>query len=179
MQNALERAGRWRMAAWAMAAGLVALPLVAMRFTAEVHWTGSDFAFAAIMIGGTGLAFELAVRMSADRAYRAACALALAAAFLLIWINLAVGIIGSEDDAANIAFAGVLATAGFGAVLARFRAAGMARAMLAAAVAQVAVFVAALVAGWGFIGPVTLAFTALWLASAWLFRAAARRQPSP
>ncbi len=168
-----QRSNRIRVAAWSAAAGLVALPLVAMQFTQEVDWTPSDFAFAAAMIGGVGIAFELAVRTSASAAYRIAAGLALLAAFLLVWINLAVGIIGSEDNAANLLFAGVLAVAIGGTAAARARAAGMRRAMIATTAAQVAVFVVALVAGFGFIGPITVLFAGLWLASAWLFGRAA------
>jgi hypothetical protein len=61
-----------------------------------------------------------------------------------------------------------------GALLGRFRAAGMMLALGATAVAQVAVFVVALAAGLGFTGPITVFFTGLWLISAWLFREAAR-----
>ena len=40
--------------------------------------------------------YELAAWMTGNRAYRAAVGVAVAAAFLLVWINLAVGIIGTE-----------------------------------------------------------------------------------
>jgi hypothetical protein len=70
---------------------------------------------------GTGLAYELAVRMSSDTAYRAAAGIALAAAFILIWVNLAVGIIGSEDELANLMYFGVLAVGIIGALIARFQ----------------------------------------------------------
>lgn len=163
----------WHALAWGTAAALVALPLVAMQFTDEVNWTPADFAFAAAMIGGVGVAFELAVRVSANHCYRAGAALALAAAFLLVWINLAVGIIGSEDNPANLLYAGVLGVGLVGVLLARFRPQGMALAMLATGLAQIAVAVIAAAAGLGFTGPITVFFGGLWLTSAWLFRRAA------
>jgi hypothetical protein len=43
------------------------------------------------------------------------------AAFILIWMNLAVGIIGSEDNPANLMYGGVLAVAIVGAFMVRFR----------------------------------------------------------
>ncbi len=55
----------------------------------------------------------------------------------------------------------------------------MARAMVAAAIAQVLVFVFALVGGLGFTGPITVFFTALWLIAGWLFRKAASEQAQP
>jgi hypothetical protein len=147
-----------------------------MGLTEEVNWTVSDFVIAAALVGGMGLALELAVRVSGSRAYRAGAALALGGAFLLVWINGAVGIIGSEDEPVNLLFFGVPMVALVGAALARFRPRGMARAMMATAAAQVLVFVVVLVAGLGFAGPITVFFAALWLASAWLFETVARQR---
>src|SRR5918998_1257119 len=109
-----------------------------------------------------------------DRKYRYAVGVALAAASILAWLSLGVGIIGRDGDPANLMYFGVLAVGFAGALVARFRPRGMARAMVATALAQVLAFVVALVAGWGFTGPMTVFFTALWLLSAWLFRKAAR-----
>jgi hypothetical protein len=169
-------ASRFRIAAWGSAAALLALPLLAMRFSDEVNWGAEDFAFAAALVLGVGLACELAVRRSADAAYRAAAAVALAAAFLLVWANAAVGIIGSEDNPANRMYPGVLAVGILGAAAARFRPRGLARAMVATAAAQAAVAVVALLAGVGSAGGITAFFAALWLLSAWLFRRAARNE---
>lgn len=163
----------WRIAAWGMAAMLLLLPLVAMQFTDEVNWTTADFVVFGAMLAGAGGAFELAVRMSRNSAYRVAVGVALATAFLLVWVNGAVGIIGSEDNPANLMFGGVLAVGLVGAVVARFRPRGMARALVATAFAQVLVAVIAAVAGVGHIFVATALFGGLWLASAWLFRRAA------
>jgi hypothetical protein len=111
--------------------------------------------------------------------------LAVVASFLLIWINLAVGIIGSEDNPANLMYAGVLAIAIGGAMIARFRAGGMARALLATAIAQALVAAIAIVGG--LVPPYNTTqqilvlngfFVVLWLLSAWLFRRAARERAS-
>jgi len=169
----------WRVAGWSIAALLLLLPLVAMQFTHEVSWTPFDFAFAAVMIGGVGIAFELTVRATRNNAYRGAVAIALAAAFLLIWINGAAGIIGDEDNPLNLLYVGVIAVAFGGAGWARFRPRGASRAMLAAAVATIAVGVVAVVTGGseppGIIGLIVLNgfFVALFLGSAWLFGVAA------
>jgi hypothetical protein len=169
----------WRMACWSIAALLLLLPLVAMQFTHEVNWTPFDFAFAAVMIGGVGIAFELTVRATRNRAYRGAVAIALAAGFLLIWIDGAAGIIGDEDNPLNLLYVGVIAIAFGGAAWARFRPRGASRAMLAAAVATIAVGMVAMVAGGseppGIVGLVVLNgfFVALFLGSSWLFGIAA------
>ena len=99
-----------------------------------------------------------------------------------MWINLAVGVIGSEGHAANLMFGGVLVVGIIGVLIARFQPQGMARAMSVTALAQSLVAVIALIAGWGSTGPIwpqdvlflTVVFAALWLLSAWLFRRAAR-----
>lgn len=169
----------WRVTGWSIAALLLLLPWVAMHFTREVNWTPFDFAVAAVMIGGVGIAFELTVRATRNNAYRGAVAIALVAAFLLIWINGAAGIIGDEDNPLNLLYVGVIAIAFGGAGWARFRPRGASRAMLVAAVATIAVGVVAVVAGGseppGIIGLVVLNgfFVALFLGSARLFGIAA------
>lgn len=171
------RASPWRLAPWAGAMLLLLLPLVAMRFTDEVAWDLADFVIFGLMLAVACGAFELAARARGDIAYRAAAGVALATVFLLVWVNLAVGLIGTEDDPANLTYGGVLAVGVVGAVIARFRPRGMARALVATALAQALVAVIALIAGWGVIVVPTAVFVALWLGSAWLFGKAAARTP--
>jgi hypothetical protein len=168
---------RLRLAAWGTAAMLLLLPLIAMQFTDEVAWDLADFIFAGGLVFTVGMACELAARRTTHRTYRAAVAIALATAFILVWGNLAVGVIGSEDNPANRMYWGVLAVGIGGAFIARFRPPGMARALVATALAQLLVAVVALIAGWGSAGPITVFFVALWLLSAWLFRRASRDRP--
>ena len=63
---------------------------------------------------------------------------ALGTAFLTIWVNVAVGMIG-DDNPYNLLFGGVLMIALVGAILSNFRPAGMATSMFLAAAAQAAV----------------------------------------
>jgi hypothetical protein len=171
---------RWRIVAWGTAAALILLPLLAMQVTDEVAWDLADFAFAGTLVVGVGVTYELAARMTRNSAYRAAVAVALAAAFVLVWVNAAVGIIGSEDNPANMMYGGVLAVGIIGAIIARFQPGGMARALVATALAQALVAVITIVGRLGFpaSGPLELLalngfFVALWFISAWLFRKAA------
>ncbi len=175
----LSATGMWRLAIWGPAACLLLLPLVAMQFTEEVNWTGSDFAvFGTMLLIACGTC-ELALRMSRNLAYRAAVGVAVLAGFALVWINLAVGIIGSEANPANLMFAGVLVVGLLGALSARFRPQGMAVALLATAAAQVAVGVIALLLGHDYTALIVGAFfAALWLVSAGLFRIAAQQSPA-
>ncbi len=120
-------------------------------------------------------------RVSSERNYRIAIALALFSAFLLIWVNGAVGIIGDEDNPANLMYFGVFSVAIVGAIVSRFKSSGMAHTMLYAAVAQVSVAIIALVENSGASGPIwpkdllviTAVFVFLWLVSAIFFRRAA------
>jgi hypothetical protein len=155
------------------AAFVLLLPLLAMQFTDEVVWSLADFAVAGGLLVGTGLLYV-------------AAGLALAAALLLVWINLAVGIIGDEGNPANAMYVGVLAVGVVGALIARFQPQGMARALLATALAQALVTVMALSAGLGAPASGQLeilmlngCFVALFVGSAWLFRHAARDRISP
>lgn len=140
-----------------------------------MNWGLEDYVFAAVLLAGTGLGYSLATRRSGNRAYRAGAGLALATAFVLVWANAAVGIIGSEDHPANVMFYAVLAIGAVGALFARLRPRGMSQALVAMALAQLVVGAIVLVTGWLIAVPVTLGFCALWLASAWLFRVAARQ----
>jgi hypothetical protein len=163
----------WRLAGWATIAGLIALPGIAMQFTTEVNWGAEDFVFAVVMLGGVGLAFELAVRASGSWAYRGGAAVALGSGLLLLWGNAAVGIVGNEENDLNMWFNAVPVIALIGATVARLRANRMAVAMSIAALAQIAAGVIVQLAGhstWIF----TIVWAAGWTMSAWLFRRAAQ-----
>ena len=179
MENGSGRRGNsWRIVVWGTAGFLLLLPLGAMQFSKEVRWTLSDFVvFGAMLLVACGT-YELATRLSGHTAYRAAVGVAVVGGFLLVWMNLAVGIIGSEEHSANLMFAGVLAVGAIGGFITRFRPHGMARALVATALAQALVAVIALIAGLGAIPLLILTgvYVALWLTSAGLFRKAAREQ---
>lgn len=169
----------WRIAGWGMAGLLLLLPAVAMRFTSEVNWTASDFVVAAGMLGSVGLGLELTMRRSVDWSYRAGMILTLAAGFLLVWINGAVGIVGDEGNPFNLLYLGlVVLVAGWGLVT-RFRANGMANATTVAAVATALIGVAGSYVGRaeppGSLGilAINAFFVAVFAGAAILFRRAA------
>jgi hypothetical protein len=88
------------------------------------NWTAFDFVFAGVLVFATGLALELALRMSDGFTYRAAAGLGIAATFLLTWVNAAVGIIGDEG---NPVFLLVPLAGLIGAAIARLRPLGLSR----------------------------------------------------
>ncbi len=179
-----EEARIWkilRILGWSGAAIIMLIALAAKLFTDEMGWTFSDFVVAAIILGATGLAFEFAIRRSNDNAYRTGILLALAAGFLLIWSNAAVGFIGAGANAANILYAAMLAVPVIGSMVTGLRPKGMFTTMIVTAIVQVAItafaFASDLVREKE--TALTLAvngiFIALWIGSALLFRQAAQR----
>lgn len=175
---------RWSPLIWGGAAALLSVPWVAMRFTAEVNWTGSDFLVMGAVLAIACGAYEIAARASGSFAYRVAAGIAILAGFLLVWVNLAVGVVGETTHPANLMFVGVLLVGIVGALVARLRAQGMAKALAATAATQAL----ACAVGLFFFraeGPrqamalaiLTAILVAAWLLSAWLFRRAARPLP--
>lgn len=164
------------------AAFLLMVPMAAMQVTDQVAWNPGDFLVMGALVVGAGVLFELALWRTRDSAYRFAVGLGLGAAFLLVWVTGAVGIIGAAGDDADLMYGGVLAVGLVGTLFARFRPRGMAGVMLATAAAQAVVAAIALAVGPGApaTGPVELLglnglFVALFVGSAWLFRKAAGR----
>ncbi len=99
-------------------------------------WTASDFIIAGVLLFGTAFLYELAVRKGGSRAYRAAVCSGVIAGLMLIWVNLAVGIIGNENNPANLMYFGVIAVGLVGAFIARLKPRAMVWTMLAMAIAQ-------------------------------------------
>lgn len=164
---------RWRVLGWSAAGALLLTPLAAMQWTEAVDWTASDFLFAGGLIAGCGLAVELLLRASKNWTYRAAALAALATAAATVSIHGAVGLIGDGGYPANRLMIAVAAVAVAGSALARFRAGGMAGAMLATAAVQAGLAAYALSIG---VAAAALGLGLLacgWLAAAVLFRVAA------
>lgn len=76
-------------------AGILLIPLLAMQLTDQVNWTAFDFAVAGGLLLGAGLLGDLAWRKIGRRGYRIAAVIAVAAALLLVWAELAVGVFGT------------------------------------------------------------------------------------
>lgn len=68
------------------------LPLVLMQVTDEMKWDGADFAAFGLMLFAACGAFEIAARTTREPRHRVIAGAVIAAAFLLVWVELAVGI---------------------------------------------------------------------------------------
>ncbi len=168
-----------------VATGLLLIPLAAMQFTGEVEWSPADFLIAWLLLLVAGLLYLMVLKRMNVPVFNHAVAMAVGTALLLIWMNGAVGIIGSADNDANLMYGGVLAVGIAGAFLARFRPRGMALALFATALAQAVVTGIAIITGAGTPGstPSELVllnglFIALWAGSGWLFRRGAHGYPA-
>ena len=122
---------------------------------------------------------------TSNTAYKVAFGLALAAGFFLIWMNLAVGIIGDSDDPANLMYVGVLVIGLIGAVIARFQPAGMSKAMYAMVLALAIISAIGLGTGMHLTGRIPppanflfihAVFIAFFAGSGWLFGRAAQSE---
>jgi hypothetical protein len=164
---ATRKGNPWRLAVWGTAAGLLMFPAIAMQLGAEgVHWTGSDFVVMGLLLGSCCAAYEVATRMSGNTLYRLGFAVAILLGFLLVWINLAVGIIGGEANpptwcspACSLVGWSAHCSVGCGRR-------GMARAMVATGIAQLLAGGYALALGSMEGGMLSAAFAALWFTSA-------------
>ena len=171
-----------RLIVWAVIiVSLLMIPLVAMQFSEEVAWDLSDFVVMGFLLFGVVIAYELVARRSDKTVYRIAFAVGLVTAFLLFWVNGAVGMIGNEGQPANLLYGAVFAVGIIGSLLGRFKPRGMARTMFSAALTQLSIPVAALFiwpgVSWGAAGEFRVFvfnafFAVLFFISALLFRRA-------
>jgi hypothetical protein len=159
-----------RAAAWIGAGLLWLAPLVAMQFTEEVRWDVFDFAVFGVMLAVAASLFDLATRLGGTLSRRAAFALTIGTGFVMTWANLAVGLVGSEDDPINLMFWAPLVVAFLGGVLVRFRPRPFSLVLVVTAVAQMAPAVIAAVMGWGLALAPAAFFSVLWLGATALFR---------
>lgn len=126
---------------------LLMVPLVAMQFTNEVNWSISDFIIMGILLFSTGLAYVLLTQYSPGLINRAAFGSAIGSTFLLIWVNLAVGLIGGGPNPANLMYIGVVAVVLISTFVGRFTTKGMERSMFVTSFSVVLVGIIQLLTG--------------------------------
>ena len=162
-----------RLLMWTGLLGLWLLPIIAKRFTDEVQWSWMDHLFWAFLLGIPGLLVDIVSRMTTNWFYRGGVVIALGTSFVITWANLAVGIVGNEENPVNLIFFGVVAIAMLGSPLVGFRAPRLRWVFYLTAAAQALSALVALQAE-----PFVLVFcgvtTALWLTAATLFGQAAK-----
>lgn len=130
-------------------AALMTIPLMAKLFVDDFQWTGFDFLAATLMLLAAGTFYQVIARKALNTTYRVACALAAFTSLFLLWANLAVGLIGSENNPANLMYLGVLGVEFLGIAIARFEARKMGITMFATAAAVAVVGLIALIGNMG------------------------------
>lgn len=83
---------RWRSVRWGVLLLLALCPLVLVPVTG-MNWGVEDLIASTLLIVGAGLAYELALRVSRTARHRLLAVAAVVAGALLIWAELAVGIL--------------------------------------------------------------------------------------
>lgn len=126
---------------------LLSVPFIASYYTDEVLWSTGDYLLAGILLFGTGLTYKLVTNHSSGTAYKVAFGFALLSGLFLIWANLAVGIIGSEDNYFNLIYYGIPLVGIIGAFTVRFSAVGLAKTMITLSILLVIVTVIAIISG--------------------------------
>lgn len=95
MQNIEQKQNKRLVGIMIVAAVLLSVPLIAMRFTNEVKWSGVDFIVAGVLLFGTGVAIEVALRTVRNLRTRIAVCGVILIVLFLIWAELAVGLFGT------------------------------------------------------------------------------------
>jgi hypothetical protein len=135
-----------------------------------VNWGPMDFAIVGVLVLGAGILYEYASTRAGAFAHRAAVGIAIAAGLLLVWVNLAVGMMDVEPG--NLMYALVVFVALVGATIGRFEPRQASIAMFAAAGVHAVVAVIAVATGLGPTLPADAFFVAAWVGSGLLFRRA-------
>ena len=135
-----------RLIRWAVfVACALMIPLIAMKFTDKINWGLFDFVIMGAVLLGIGIAYELIARKFKKTIYRVAFGLGLLGAFLLFWVNAAVGLIGNEGQDANLLYGAVFVIGLVGALMSRFKPKGMSITLYSAASVQMLVPAIALI----------------------------------
>lgn len=118
-------------------------PLIGVLFFGW-NWDWFDFLVIGVVLFCAAFAYEWVAAKGGTIWYRTAVALALFAGVVLLWVNGAVGIIGTKNNLSNPMYFGVLMIGAISAIIGRFKPQGMARALCVTALAQALVPIIAL-----------------------------------
>lgn len=74
---------------------LLLIPLIGMQFSNEINWSAFDFIVMGALLLGLGFTIEFIFRKIQNKTYKLSLLVLLVIVFLLIWIELAVGLFNS------------------------------------------------------------------------------------
>jgi hypothetical protein len=101
---------------------LMLIPFTFSLFSEEMDWSPFDYILIWTLLFFTGLTYSFITRNSIDTIYRLAVGLAVVSGLMLTWANLAVGLIGSEDNPINLSYMFILALGILVSFFVRFKA---------------------------------------------------------
>lgn len=130
-----------------IAGSLLLVPFTASFYVEGFNWSTSDYLFAFMMFFVTVTSYKMITRSNTSAIYKFAIGFSLFSGFFMVWVNLAVGIIGAEDNPINIYYFIVILIGLVGANLVRLRPEGMARVMGIMAASIIVIVFIALVTG--------------------------------
>lgn len=182
MTSNVQHLGEWRRSPWryVMWAGAGALLVAALAAFEAIRQGEYGLVVIAVLFALVCLVVERGARKSTRWAYWAGVTIAILTGLGQMYMNLAVGLVGNEDNPINLMFFAVVAFAALGSAVALGRPAGLAWAMAAAALAQVAAGAVGVAVQLdepmraGGMVLLTLYFVGLWLNAGALFRLSAR-----
>ena len=170
MKSALSvSVSRLRSLLWGGAAFILMTLWAVMRLTGQGDWTAFDYVAASLLLGGVCIGLELAMRLSAAWTYRLAAIMTVVGGFLMVWANLAVGIIGNEGNPQNLIFYAVLLIGLAGALYTKFEPNGLKWTLRTMAAAQLTVFLIAAFLDWSLLPVFTVVYFSLWLIAGEMF----------
>ncbi len=187
--DSARRKSLWKTPA-AITVLILGIPLLRSLFAGGWGWDIRAFLLVGAvgsLLFSIGLTFQMVIRKLGTRAYRAGVGVALVTMFLLVWGNFVQG--ANDVNPAAFGYFVVPVVGITGAAMARFQPNGMARALFVTALAQALVLVIALIIRNPQVTPWTAAVlrgfggnavnAMCFIASALLFRKAARKEFSP
>lgn len=120
------------------------IPFTASLLSDEMDWSLFDYILIWTLLFLTGLTYSFITRNSKDAVYRLAVGLAVVSGLMLTWANVAVGLIGSEDNPINLSYMFILAVGILASFIVRFKAVKMTFVMVSMAYLLLVVGVVAL-----------------------------------
>lgn len=115
------------------ASSIIMIPLAASLISTEMDWSLFDFVLIWTLLFCAGALYKWITLTVIDHGYRAAVGLSILTGVFIIWSNLGVGIVGSEDEPFNLLYFALLGLGMIAAFWVRFKARGMAYVMLSLA----------------------------------------------
>lgn len=141
-----------RFTIWAIITTLIIIIILTKQFISKIEWN-ETIAYILIILT-IGAIYELWQLLKIhNRTYRIALSVGIFGAFLILRVNGAVGIIGSEDNPANLMYWVVLLIMLIGSLISRFKEHWMSLTFFSAAIVQILIPIFAL-----FIWPATVSW---------------------